>query len=103
MERGGVPAEEIERVRGLAAREAVREFWRGAARRGERSNRPDAEFIAVRHAQLGDGDLALDWLRRAVDRRSRWVVALLGAEPSFDPWRSDARFRALMQRVGLAG
>jgi TolB-like protein/DNA-binding winged helix-turn-helix (wHTH) protein/Tfp pilus assembly protein PilF len=103
MERGTAPAEDLERVRGLAAREAVREFWRAAARRGERSNRPNAEFIAVRHAQLGDGDRALEWLERAVDGRSRWVVALLGAEPSFDPWRSDARFRVLRHRVGLAG
>src|SRR5262249_2927362 len=101
MQRGGVAAEEIERVRRLEAREGVREFWRGAVRRGERSNRPNAEFIAVRHAQLGDGERALEWLRKAVDGRSRWVVALVGADPSFDPWRSDARFLVLRQRLGL--
>jgi tetratricopeptide (TPR) repeat protein len=101
MQRGGAPTDDLERVRRLEAREGVREFWRGAARRGERSNQPDAEFIAVRHAQLGDGERAIEWLGKAVDGRARWVVALLGADPSFDPWRSDARFRALRQRLGL--
>jgi hypothetical protein len=55
----------------------------------------------VRHAQLGDGERAIEWLGRAVDGRARWVVALVGADPSFDPWRSEERFRALRQRLGL--
>ncbi len=101
MQRPGIPAEDVERVRRLEAHEAVLEFWRGTARRAERSNRPDAEFIAVRHAQLGDGERALEWLRRAVEVRARWLIALLGSDPAFDPWRSDARFLALRVQVGL--
>jgi TolB-like protein/DNA-binding winged helix-turn-helix (wHTH) protein/Tfp pilus assembly protein PilF len=101
LQRPGVPADDVERVRRLEAHEAVREFWRGTARRAERSNRPDAEFIAVRHAQLGDGEHAIEWLRRAVEVRSRWVVPLLGSDPAFDPWRTDARFLVLRDRVGL--
>jgi TolB-like protein/DNA-binding winged helix-turn-helix (wHTH) protein/Tfp pilus assembly protein PilF len=101
LQRPGLPADELERVRRLPAHEAVREFWRATARRAERSNRPDAEFIAVRHAQLGDGERALEWLRRAVELRSRWLIALLGSDPAFDPWRSDARFLALREQVGL--
>jgi TolB-like protein/DNA-binding winged helix-turn-helix (wHTH) protein/tetratricopeptide (TPR) repeat protein len=101
MRAAGASGEELDRVARGDARDGVREFWKGSARRGERSNRPDAEFIAQRYAQVGDGERALDWLRKAVDTRARWVVAVLGAEPSFDPLRPDERFRALRQRVGL--
>src|SRR5262249_54536470 len=101
MRRPSGPSDDLERVRRLDAHEAVREFWRATARRAEQSNRPDAEFVAVRYAQLGDGERALMWLERAVEVRARWVIALLGSEPAFDPIRSDPRLRSLRRRVGL--
>ncbi len=101
MRDGGAPADDLERVSRGGAREGVREFWKLAARRGETSNPPDAEFIALRYAQLEDEERALDWLTRAVDTRARWVVALLSTDPWLDPLRSDQRFLALRRKVGL--
>jgi TolB-like protein/DNA-binding winged helix-turn-helix (wHTH) protein/Flp pilus assembly protein TadD len=56
--------------------------------------------IAFLHIGLGETDRAFEWLERAIDARD-WQVALLSIEPAFDTLRSDQRFAALVERVGL--
>jgi TolB-like protein/DNA-binding winged helix-turn-helix (wHTH) protein/Flp pilus assembly protein TadD len=56
--------------------------------------------IAFLHIGLGEIDRAFEWLERAIDARD-WQVALLNIEPAFDTLRSDQRFAALVERVGL--
>jgi TolB-like protein/DNA-binding winged helix-turn-helix (wHTH) protein/Flp pilus assembly protein TadD len=56
--------------------------------------------IAFLHIGLGETDRAFEWLERAIDARD-WQVALLNIEPAFDTLRSDQRFAALVERVGL--
>jgi TolB-like protein/Tfp pilus assembly protein PilF len=56
--------------------------------------------IALVHIGLGDADRAFEWLQKAVDARD-WQMALLKVEPAFDGLRSDPRFAALVERVGL--
>ena len=54
--------------------------------------------IALIYLGLGDRDAALDWLDKAYEARFNPSILL---RPAFDPLRSDARFRALMHRIGL--
>ena len=58
--------------------------------------------IAGYYAWAGENDAAFEWLEKAFDARS---ALLLHApfHPYFDPIRSDPRFAALMQRVGIPG
>ena len=49
---------------------------------------------------LGDADHAIEWLRRAAQKRSRYLV-LLKLHPVFDPLRSDPRFQALLRDLGI--
>ncbi len=56
--------------------------------------------IALILVGLGDYDRSLRWLERAVDERSNWLV-WLNLDPRWDPIRQDARFKAIVQRVGL--
>jgi hypothetical protein len=49
---------------------------------------------------LGDADRAFEWLQKAFEARD-WQMALLKVEPLFDGIRSDPRFAALVERVGL--
>jgi TolB-like protein/Flp pilus assembly protein TadD len=56
--------------------------------------------IAFLHIGLGETDRAFEWLDKAIDARD-WQVALLNVEPAFDSLRSDQRFAALVERVGL--
>jgi tetratricopeptide (TPR) repeat protein len=57
-------------------------------------------FIALVYTALGEKDAAFDWLNKAVTERSG-SVRYLKIEPRLDPLRSDPRFDALLQRVGL--
>jgi eukaryotic-like serine/threonine-protein kinase len=67
--------------------------------------RSNAEYVppfcvALVHAGLSDEDETIAWLDRAYEERSHWLV-YLKAWPIFDELRSDARFTALLGRVGL--
>jgi TolB-like protein/DNA-binding winged helix-turn-helix (wHTH) protein/Tfp pilus assembly protein PilF len=55
---------------------------------------------AMIHLGLGETDAAIDRLTAAVAGRCHWMV-YAGAEPMFDPLRSDPRFLALCDRAGL--
>ena len=56
--------------------------------------------FAVIYLALGDMDNAFLWFEKGFDERSGFLP-FLKVEPLVDPARSDPRFRALLQRVGL--
>ena len=56
--------------------------------------------VALVHIALGETDRAFEWLEKAIEARD-WQLGLLNVEPAFDPLRSDQRFAALVERVGL--
>jgi len=56
--------------------------------------------LAMIHIGLGEIDRAFEWLEKALEARD-WQMALLNVEPAFDVLRSDQRFAALVERVGL--
>jgi DNA-binding winged helix-turn-helix (wHTH) protein/TolB-like protein/Tfp pilus assembly protein PilF len=55
--------------------------------------------IATIHAALADRDAAFQWLQRAFADRST-NIAFLEYDPSFDVLRDDARFAALVEKIG---
>ncbi len=65
-----------------------------------RSQYVTAYAVALVHAALGQRDSAFVWLSKAVDERTHWVL-WLNRDRRWDPIRSDARFRAVVRRVGL--
>lgn len=77
------------------AHRAINEL-RLAAERGEVS----AMELAYPYAGLGETDLALDWLERALQERSG-LDTYLKVEPMFDRLRSHPRFTTLMRRLQL--
>ena len=57
-------------------------------------------WLAVIYIALGEKDQAFDWMQKAYEDRSAWLV-YLKVDPLFDSVRQDARFTDLMRRVGL--
>lgn len=49
---------------------------------------------------LGEIDLTFEWLEKAFEDRTDWLV-WLGVEPALDVLRSDPRFTDLIRRIGL--
>jgi TolB-like protein/DNA-binding winged helix-turn-helix (wHTH) protein/Flp pilus assembly protein TadD len=56
--------------------------------------------IALIYVGLGDPDQAMSWLEKGYEARFKASILL---RPAFDSLRSDARFKELLRRVGLAG
>ena len=55
-------------------------------------------WLAVIHLALGEKDQAFDWMQKAYDDRSAWLV-YLKVDPLFDPVRADPRFTGLLRKV----
>ena len=47
---------------------------------------------------MGDLDAAMDWLERAFDERSYWLI-YINVDPALDPLRENPRFTALLDKV----
>jgi hypothetical protein len=56
--------------------------------------------IALVYNGLGDQNEALSWLEKACDDRDVWLT-LLKVEPRWDSFRSNPRFVAILNRIGL--
>jgi len=54
--------------------------------------------MALIHIGLGDRKQALQWLERAYEERSDFVIEA-NVDPVLDPLRDDPRFRELMRRL----
>ena len=52
------------------------------------------------YAWLGEKDLAIEWLTKAVDERHQGVV-WANVDPMWDPLRDDPRFHDLLRRMNL--
>ena len=75
-----------------------REWWKEGK---EKLNQDDTVFsIAVRYAQLGEKDSALDWLEKAFAERSD-PMAGIKTDPRLDPLRSEPRFQTLVRRMNF--
>jgi len=76
-----------------------------AGRRGQRKDR--LARVAVKSSFRGRADTedlpedeAFLWLERARDNRD-FFLTTLKADPLMDPLRSDARFGALLEQIGI--
>jgi len=77
------------------AREILREFLETSKRRYT-----SPEQVATIYAALGENDLAFEWLQKAYDARSAFLVTSY-ASPVYDSLRSDLRFTELLRKMNL--
>ncbi len=56
--------------------------------------------IALAYLYLGERVKAMEWLERAYEQRSGYVVGING-DPVFEDFRSDPRFQALLKKIGF--
>ncbi len=57
-------------------------------------------FTAIVHLGLGDRERALEHLERAFEERDSWI-SFAQVNPALDELRSEPRFQALVERMGL--
>jgi tetratricopeptide (TPR) repeat protein len=91
----------LAQAHGLAGRkEEAREAY---GRLEERARRAPIfpDYRALVHAALGENDEAFEWLEKALEERC-WVLVFLRVDPAYQNLRSDPRFDALTERIGLS-
>ena len=54
--------------------------------------------MALVYAGMGEKDKSFEWLKKAFDERSHWLV-WLRLDPRWDVLRSDPRFGELLARM----
>jgi tetratricopeptide (TPR) repeat protein len=57
--------------------------------------------IALVYASVNEKDKAFEWLNKALEERSHWLV-WLKIDPRFKSLRNDMRFINLLEKIGLA-
>jgi tetratricopeptide (TPR) repeat protein len=57
-------------------------------------------YIAIIYSELGQKDLAIEWLERAYEEHDTNMVELK-VNPRFDSFRSDFRFQDLLRRMNF--
>lgn len=116
--RAGLSTESLEALRAAYAKKGLRGYWMklrelvlqsnaaNYARPGDplttyRSNPNGVYHLAEINVHLDDKEEAFKWLEKAYEYRSGWLSGIK-VDATFDPLRSDPRFSALLQRMGLA-
>jgi TolB-like protein/DNA-binding winged helix-turn-helix (wHTH) protein/Tfp pilus assembly protein PilF len=76
-------------------------LWRLKKSEETARNHPSSPYrFAAQHAELGDRDVAFEWLERAFKERDSELVSLK-VDPAFDGVRPDSRYADLLRKIGL--
>mgnify|MGYP000979722577 CR=1 FL=1 len=98
------PAEELQQLESGFAQTGIAGYRRAklAILQHKLQNGGTVRAISVAHvySMLGERDAALEWLDKAYADR-HYGLTYLKVDPRFDRLRSDARFQALLRRIGL--
>lgn len=98
MEQGGAGNEEIEKLKA----DIERDGWRALLEHMSGNTQLRTIFQAGTFARLGDADKAFEVLGEMETRKSILLITA-AREPMLDPIRDDPRFRAMLERIGIAG
>jgi tetratricopeptide (TPR) repeat protein len=62
---------------------------------------PDPYILAIWHILLGKNEQTLGYLEKAIENRMV-AIPMINNDPDFDSLRSEARFQALIKKMGLS-
>ena len=96
----GADDETLEAYQKACTSSGIRGYWLKALEIDRRKVGREAESLSSYYAQLGDREQAFHWLDRAYDQRNPHL-AFAKVAPVYDNLRSDPRFNAFLQRMGL--
>jgi TolB-like protein/Tfp pilus assembly protein PilF len=77
----------------------VRKILADLLKINEESHKSETEIAGV-YLSLGEKDKAIEWLEKAYDRRAGYLLGII-FDSSFDGFRSDPRFQALLKKIGF--
>jgi DNA-binding winged helix-turn-helix (wHTH) protein/TolB-like protein len=99
----GLDATESPILKAAASANNATDYWKKRLEQEIEEGRHESPAffnLAEIYAQLGEKDLAFEWLEKAIKNRN-YEVMYLRVAPNLDPLRSDERFADALQRLGL--
>ncbi len=96
----GTGDQTLEDYKKACAAAGLRGYWLQALEHDKKEVGKEAGALSSYYARLGDSAQAFYWLDRAYDQHAPWLV-YSKVTPVYDNLRSDPRFKAFLQRLGL--
>jgi DNA-binding winged helix-turn-helix (wHTH) protein/TolB-like protein/Flp pilus assembly protein TadD len=96
----GVSGETLEAYKKACASSGIKGYWLLALENDKKEVGHEAGSLSSYYARLGDREQAFYWLDRAFDQHAPWLV-YAKVTSVYDNLRSDLRFHAFLQRMGL--
>jgi TolB-like protein len=96
----GANEETLAAYKQACASSGIKGYWSLALENDRKEVGREAASLSSYYARLGDREQAFTWLDRAYTQRDPWLV-YAKVTPVYDNLRSDPRFDAFLQRLGL--
>jgi TolB-like protein/DNA-binding winged helix-turn-helix (wHTH) protein/Tfp pilus assembly protein PilF len=96
----GASPEELSAFRTASQKDGVRGLWQKELENAERNPMASACWLAKIHAHLGNKDRALEFLKQSSQQHCSGPHTTI-ADPIFDDFRQDARFKEVAASLGL--
>jgi TolB-like protein/DNA-binding winged helix-turn-helix (wHTH) protein/Tfp pilus assembly protein PilF len=96
----GVSPKELAAFRTAYQKDGLRGFWQKELENAERSPATSACWLTKIYAHLGNRDRALEFLKQSFQQHCSGPHTTL-ADPIFDDFRQDAKFREIATQIGL--
>jgi TolB-like protein/DNA-binding winged helix-turn-helix (wHTH) protein/Tfp pilus assembly protein PilF len=103
LELAGYSPTTLEQLRDIFRTGGIQAFWQkdiALLEQQARHSYVSPVLIAMDYSSLREKDRAFEWLEKAYQEHSGWLLELK-IDPVWDPLRSDPRFQRLMRRVGI--
>jgi tetratricopeptide (TPR) repeat protein len=96
----GASPKELSAFRTASQKDGVHGIWQKELENSERNRAANACWLTKIYAHLGDRDRALEFLRQSSQEHCSGPHTTI-ADPIFDDFRQDARFKEVAARLGL--
>ena len=96
----GVSPKELSAFRSASQKDGVRGLWQKELENAERDPATTPCWLTKIYAHLGNEDRALEFLKRSSQEHCSGPHTTI-ADPAFDDFRQDPRFKELMTRLRL--
>jgi TolB-like protein/DNA-binding winged helix-turn-helix (wHTH) protein/tetratricopeptide (TPR) repeat protein len=100
MELGGASSAKISASRAAYRKSGMRGYWQAELADAGQAPRADACRFATIYAHLGDKDRAVEYLEQSAAQHCSGPHTTL-ADPAFDSFRTDPRFKELLRRLAV--
>jgi TolB-like protein/DNA-binding winged helix-turn-helix (wHTH) protein/lipoprotein NlpI len=96
----GASPRELSAFRTASQKDGVHGLWQMELENAETTTAPDPCWLTKIHAHLGNKDRALEFLRQSFQQHCSGPHTTI-ADPVFDDFRQDPRFKKLIARLGF--